>query len=127
MKVSPPKSSSKFLSKSDLGARECPATIAGVREVAMPGGDDKLVVDFARSDKCLVVQPPILKALIAAFGDETDHWIGRRIVVFVDPNVQFAGATVGGIRVRPAPEAAQQQRAVQVPQPAAPANAEIPV
>jgi hypothetical protein len=32
--------------------------------------------------------------------DNTDDWIGKQIVLFVDPSVSFAGKIVGGIRLR---------------------------
>lgn len=38
--------------------------------------------------------------LAGALGDETDNWVGRRVVVFFDENVEFGKEKVGGIRVR---------------------------
>ena len=36
----------------------------------------------------------------AAFSDETDNWIGRKIQLYFDPSVMYAGRRTGGIRVR---------------------------
>ena len=41
------------------------------------------------------------KILCELFGDETDHWLGRKISLFVDHDVQFNDKRVGGIRIRP--------------------------
>ena len=32
--------------------------------------------------------------------DDTDDWKGKRVVLYVDPTVMYAGQVVGGIRVR---------------------------
>lgn len=41
------------------------------------------------------------KILCDLFGDETDSWVGRKIALYVDPNVEYDGDRVSGIRVRP--------------------------
>lgn len=32
--------------------------------------------------------------------EDTDEWIGKRVVLYTDPNVSYAGKLIGGIRVR---------------------------
>jgi hypothetical protein len=32
--------------------------------------------------------------------EDTDFWIGKRIVLYTDPNVSYQGKLIGGIRVR---------------------------
>lgn len=34
-------------------------------------------------------------------GKEMDGWIGRTIVLYIDPDVEYNGSHTGGIRVRP--------------------------
>ena len=39
------------------------------------------------------------KVLIFAWGDDGTKWIGRRMTLFNDPDVKWAGVKVGGIRI----------------------------
>jgi hypothetical protein len=39
------------------------------------------------------------KVLAYGWGDDMDHWIGRDLVVFNDPEVKWGGAEVGGVRI----------------------------
>lgn len=38
--------------------------------------------------------------LAATYGDDTNNWTGKPVEIYHDPNVQFAGKIVGGLRVR---------------------------
>jgi hypothetical protein len=40
------------------------------------------------------------RVLVKHFGDNTEEWVGHAIVLAYDETVQYAGRTVGGIRVR---------------------------
>lgn len=46
-------------------------------------------------------RPPltIIRLLMAAWGDESDAWKGRRVTLFCDADVRFGSDAVGGIRV----------------------------
>jgi hypothetical protein len=48
-----------------------------------------------------VWRPPltILRLLMAAWGDEANDWIGRRVTLYRDETVRFGPDAVGGIRV----------------------------
>jgi len=37
-----------------------------------------------------------------AGSDDSDDWIGKQVVFYVDPNVMYGSKKVGGIRLRPA-------------------------
>lgn len=39
------------------------------------------------------------RVLVAAWGPQTDVYIGRRVTLFRDPDVKFGGMDVGGIRI----------------------------
>lgn len=39
------------------------------------------------------------RVLIAVFGDQPSAWIGKRMTLFTDPDVKYAGVKVGGIRI----------------------------
>ena len=52
--------------------------------------------------------------------EETDDWIGRKVVLYDDPNVSFGGKLVGGIRIRaPRGQAAKAIAAAPKPAPVA--------
>ena len=95
---------SKFLKKEDVG-RGVLATIASCQQhnVAMEGAapDLKWTLSFQELDKPLVLNSTNIQLCAQICGsDDTDHWTGKRVVLYTDPNVSYAGKLVGGIRVR---------------------------
>jgi hypothetical protein len=53
-----------------------------------------------------------LETLETAFGDDSNDAIGAQVVLFVDPNVRFAGQKVGGVRIKlPAKKAVKEKAA----------------
>jgi hypothetical protein len=49
----------------------------------------------------MVLNSTNIKRLAKACGsDDTDEWVGKQAVLFVDPDVEFAGNVVGGLRIR---------------------------
>lgn len=102
---------SKFLKKEDVG-RGILATVAGCvqKNVAKDGADPEMkwCLTFRETEKPLVLNSTNVQLCEHIFGsDDTDHWIGKRIVLYTDPNVSFQGKLIGGIRVRaPKPHAA---------------------
>jgi hypothetical protein len=102
---------SKFLKKEDVG-RGALVTITGCvrRNVAAEGAEpeQKWCLTFQELDKPLVLNATNIQLCEQICGsDDTDHWVGKRIVLYVDPNVSYAGKLTGGIRVRkPKPSAA---------------------
>ena len=101
---------SKYLKKSDLGphlAALLTIKSGEVKNVAPPGApaDNKFTLSFHEIDKTMPLNKTNLFAFSNATGaDNTDHWPGKKVVMFWDPSVQFKGSVVGGIRVR-APKA----------------------
>lgn len=101
---------SKFLKKEDVG-RGTLATIASCQQfnVAMEGAaqEHKWCLTFHELDKPLVLNSTNIQLCAQICGSEdTDHWTGKKIVLYTDPNVSYAGKLVGGIRVRaPKPSA----------------------
>lgn len=95
---------SKFLKKEDVGTGAL-ATIAGCQQynVAKEGAppENKWCLTFHELDKPLVLNSTNTQVCAQVCGsEETDDWIGHRIVLYTDPNVSFQGKLVGGIRVR---------------------------
>ncbi len=99
---------SKFLKKEDVGGeRGILVTIASCGEVnvAIPGAEPvmKWALSFEELDKPMVLNSTNIHSCGKACGsDNTDDWMGKKIVLYEDPNVSFGGKLVGGIRVRAA-------------------------
>ena len=99
---------SKFLRKEDVGAGalmtvESCEQYNVAKEGALP--EMKWCLSFAEADKPLVLNSTNIQLCERIFGsDDTDEWLGHKIVLYTDPNVAYAGKIVGGIRVR-APKA----------------------
>jgi hypothetical protein len=77
----------------------------------------KWVMYFHGEQRGLVLNKNNLsRAALALGSDDTDDWIGKRIVAFHDPTVEFGGKLVGGIRLR-APKLRAQAAAPPPPPP----------
>jgi hypothetical protein len=101
---------SKFLKKEDVGAGAL-MTIESCEQhnVAKEGAEAEMkwCLTFAEGDKPLVLNSTNIQLCARICGsDDTDEWIGKKIVLYNDPNVSYAGKIMGGIRVR-APKAAK--------------------
>jgi hypothetical protein len=95
---------SKFIKREDVGEGKL-VTISGLEQqnVAMDDQpeDLKWIIRFEEFDKGMVLNWTNIQLIAKAVGsEETDEWIGKRIVIYDDPNVSFGGKLVGGIRVR---------------------------
>jgi hypothetical protein len=98
---------SKFLRKEDFDEDRV-MTIKGVKLEDMPGddGQQKWVLYFREEAKGMALNVTTIRVLEKAFGDDSDMWVGKKVMVYVDPNVSFGGRVVGGLRLRP-PKGAQ--------------------
>ena len=95
---------SKFLRKEDVG-RGLLVTVHGCEKhnTAMEGelAEHKWCLSFRETNKPLVLNSTNIQICEQVFkSDNTDDWIGKRLVLYTDPNVSFGGKLVGGIRVR---------------------------
>src|SRR3990167_329207 len=117
-------SDSKFLKQADVGRGALGTVETCIQmNVAKEGADPELkcCLPFAELDKPLVLNFTNIQLCEKIFGsDDTDHWRGKRIVLYIDPNVTFQGKLVGGIRIR-APKATATAMAP-VPPPPAPVS-----
>jgi hypothetical protein len=118
---------SKFLKQGDVGAGMLMTVSSCERHnVAKEGAEPELkwCLTFEESDKPLVLNSTNIQLCERVFGsDDTDQWIGKKIVLYTDPNISFQGKVVGGIRVRAPkvkPAAAAPARAVVPPPPPPP-------
>lgn len=92
---------SKFLKAADLPAgREARLTISYVEMQPMEQtGDAKPVAFFENQQKGLVLNVTNAGTIAESYGDETDAWIGRQIILYA-ARTTFAGRPVPCLRVR---------------------------
>ncbi len=114
---------SKFLKQSDIGAGSL-LTVRGCNQhnVAKEGAEpeQKWCLEFEESEKPLVLNGTNAQLCEKIFGsDDTDHWIGKRIVLYVDPTIVYQGKLTGGIRVRAPKQQNQAQAKAKAPLPPA--------
>ena len=92
--------SGSFLKAGDLKGKDVTLTITKV-EMTKVGEDEKAVVQFAGTDRSLVLNKINASVISDQLGPETDTWTGKTIVLF-PTTTEFAGRVVDCIRVRPA-------------------------
>ena len=95
---------SKYLKQSDVDG-EMEVTIIKVGQVNVAREDEqpemKWAVRFEELKKPMVLNSTNIQLMAKACGsDESDEWLGKKVVIFADPNVSFAGKLVGGLRVK---------------------------
>ncbi len=96
---------SKYLKKEDVGEDGVICTVSGFERVNVAMDDQppehKWVMRLKEFEKPMVLNSTNLQLCEKAFGsDNTDDWMGKKIIVYSDPNIAFGGKLVGGIRVK---------------------------
>lgn len=96
---------SKYLKQEDVGEEGRLVTIKSLERTNVAREDDepeyKYVIHFHEVSKPLVLNATNIQLCARACGSEdTDDWTGKKIVLYADPNVSYAGKLVGGIRIR---------------------------
>ena len=94
------------------------------KNIAMDGkpAEYKWLAHYAEFDKPMVLNSTNIQLMSKACGsDDSDDWIGKQVIVYVDENVSFGGELVGGLRIRK-----HKQAAPVAPTRAAPAKAAAP-
>ena len=103
---------SKYLRKEDVGQGRLFTIQSLIQEnVAMDKQPEELkwVMYFEEEEKGIVLNWTNIQLAAQATGsEETETWIGKKIVLYADPNVSFGGKLVGGIRIRAAKQAARK-------------------
>lgn len=92
---------SKFLKKEDAGDGIL-VTIRNVKQHNVGKDDSPELKWCAEFDECkpLVLNSTNLALIEKALNsDDSDDWIGKKIVLFNDENVSFGGQVTGGVRV----------------------------
>lgn len=94
---------SKYVAAEDLQGRDVTLTIARVALEEMQSHDNqkthKPVAYFEKATKGLVLNRTNATIIADLYGDETDMWTGKRIIIY-PTRVKAFGKTVDAIRVR---------------------------
>jgi len=103
---------SNYLRAADLG-NNMPKVV--ISHVAMEelGDGHKPVVYFQNKEKGLVLNKTNSALISVAYGDDTEDWAGREIILYSTP-VSFQGRMVDAIRVRLVPTAKPNRAPVSV-------------
>lgn len=83
----------------DLVGRDVTVTIVEVK----PGPADQpvhIITDVYGPGRPWKASKTALRDIVQAWGTDSTAWVGRRITLFNDPDVLWAGQPVGGIRIR---------------------------
>ena len=96
--------SDKFLGNAHLDG-DTTLTINEVTVEEMRDGSEKMCLHWRNLDGHQDYLPFLLnktniKRIAKMYGDDTDEWIGKEITIYNDPDVEFMGEVVGGLRVR---------------------------
>jgi hypothetical protein len=95
---------SQYLTAADLAGRgDVPCVIEHIAMENMGHDDDqkpKPVAYFKNGTKGLPLNGTNWDALAAVFGEESDDWLGKRVILWVDPTVRFKGKPTPGIRFK---------------------------
>ena len=92
-------STSKYFKHSDLAGKEVRKRISHVGEEEMGLTNDR-VIYFSGEQKALVLNKTNGRTLAMAFGDDTQAWGGREIILR-PTTVDYRGQPTATIRVRP--------------------------
>lgn len=95
---------SKYLKQSDVPDPVI-VTVAKIGRVniAKEGDapEEKWALRFKEFNKPMLLNSTNIKLLEKACGsDDTDHWLGKEVILYTDENVSFGGQVVGGLRIR---------------------------
>ena len=105
-----------FIKKDDLAAGPQRFTIQGISKTTFGAKDGRPAEDVLQleldDDRQFSLNKTNTKILIGAHGGKTDGWIGKSVILYVDPNVMFGGRLVGGVRVQIPDQTVDEELAV---------------
>lgn len=93
---------SRYIKKDDIGAGAL-CTIRGISRENVSNEDnpeEKVVLTLDEFDKKFVANITNIFMIVSVYGEDYSEWIGKKIVLYFDPTIQFKGKVTGGIRVR---------------------------
>ena len=94
---------SKYLRSDDIDG-EVVVTIQKIGQAAMKEKDGtetkKWAVRFEEYSQPLILNKTNIKRLEKACGEDTDSWVGKKVVLYVDHEVQFGSDIVSALRIK---------------------------
>jgi hypothetical protein len=92
---------SKYLKATDFTQEKAVRIKSVTAELVRSGGaqEQKLIAWFTNLEKGLVLNKTNLRTLMGTFGDNTEMWKGKVIVLY-PTQTDFSGKLVGALRVR---------------------------
>lgn len=94
---------SSYLKQSDVDG-EVVVTVREVKKQNVARKDEdaeyKFVLFFEQYEKGLVLNATNIKRMGKACGEDTDDWVGKSVMLYVDPEIEYGGNIVGGLRIR---------------------------
>ena len=104
---------SKYLKQDDVDGDHL-VTVVALKKTNVARDDEapdmEWVIQFAEFDKPMVLNTTNKRRLFKALGDDSDDWIDGKMILYVDPDVEYAGKITGGLRLRAAPPAKRPNR-----------------
>lgn len=94
---------SKYIKSDEIQGRQVTLTISHVVMEDVGMGTDlkrKPICYFQGQEKGLVLNVTNRLMMKEAFGDETDNWTGKKVILYTEPTM-FQGKPVRGLRVKP--------------------------
>jgi hypothetical protein len=99
---------STYLKQEDVDGEKL-VTVASMKKVNIARDDEdaryKWTIKFEEFAKPMAMNVTNLKRMFRFLGDDSDNWIGGKVIVYADPDVEYKGETVGGLRIKAAPRA----------------------
>lgn len=89
----------KYLKAADLKDQQVRVQMASIEMEDVGDDEMKPVLYFVGKDKGLVVNKTNANNIAAAYGDDTDDWMGQDLILY-PTMVDFQGRSVAAIRVR---------------------------
>ena len=94
---------SKYLKQSDVPSERM-VTVESLKKVNVARDDDdpeyRWTLKFREYDKPMVLNTTNIKRMGKALGDDTDGWVGGQVMLYVDPDVEYGGQVMGGLRIK---------------------------
>ena len=110
---------SNYLKQSDVDGDVVVTVVkVGQKNIAKQGDEPEMkwLVRFEEFPKPMVLNATNIKRLARACdSDDTDEWTGKKAILYVDPDIEFAGNVVGGLRIKQMPRKEPEPRK-QMPQ-----------
>jgi len=103
--------SSKWMANTDLPTSGVDLQMLNVTKEAVGEMlEEKFALHFNGGFKPLLLNRTNIRILSALHGADTGGWIGKTVNVYNDPTVSYAGRMTGGVRIRAAQAASNQQQ-----------------